>query len=627
MVKLISAFALTLSCIAFSQAQTKIKFGEVPLEDLKMARYDKDTTAHAVILYENGYFHSDDFTFTKFVRLKVLDNAGTSWATFLVHTPTKSEIKGVTVNLEGGTAVATKLDKDNIFKEEETDDYFVFKVFFPNVKPGSVLDLEYSFVGLPPRWNFQELIPVVYNELTLEATSAISFKRTFYGLEQIAPVASNKWVGQNIPALRIEPYMNDYSNYLTRFQFDLELINLPALGFYREYSTSWQTVSQRMLGFDDFGLVINQCPFVNDEAKLLKGSSYHLNQTIDSAYAYIQRNIKWNGDNSAYVTTEFRSDFLKSHSGNSAEVNLPLIALLRKSGLDARPLIMSTRDNGMVNRLSASLDQINYVACIVIHGDSSLVVDATMPHGIPGILPERCLNMSAWVVNQDAGDWIDPLQGNALVERNFVKIYPDSQGQMIAEISNTHDQYDYLDWAEKFEKAGSADEYGKQVSAEEQSLNVSNYKLISNTPAKLHSSETITAGLDGTTYLQDLGEEIILNPFIGLEDFGQNPFKSDSRTIPIDFVYPMTRSIIFSITLPPSYKISATPQQANVQLPDDGGHFTLLCRVTGNTINMKCDFKLNQSLFTEDKYPSLKEFFGEIARVVNQSVQAEKTTQ
>ena len=55
---------------------------------------------------------------------------------------------------------------------------------------------------------------------------------------------------------------------------------------------------------------------------------------------------------------------MNKEKGSSAEINMILIAMLRSAGLNADPVILSTRSNGSLNQNSAMMQQFNYlVAC------------------------------------------------------------------------------------------------------------------------------------------------------------------------------------------------------------------------------------------------------------------------
>ena len=60
----ISTLILALNSLCFSaEAQEKIRFGQILIEDLQMVQYETDTTAPAVILYDKGHFNGNTNVF------------------------------------------------------------------------------------------------------------------------------------------------------------------------------------------------------------------------------------------------------------------------------------------------------------------------------------------------------------------------------------------------------------------------------------------------------------------------------------------------------------------------------------------------------------------------------------
>lgn len=108
----------------FANAQKPpIKFGDIPMQDMKMKVYDKDTSASAVILADYGvskleYSQNNGFIlhFERTVRIKILKKDGFTWADFeipLYHSGNTDEklssFKGATYNLEGEKIVESKI--------------------------------------------------------------------------------------------------------------------------------------------------------------------------------------------------------------------------------------------------------------------------------------------------------------------------------------------------------------------------------------------------------------------------------------------------------------------------------------------------------------------------------------
>ncbi|NOS56680.1 MAG: DUF3857 domain-containing protein [Cyclobacteriaceae bacterium] len=154
--RLIILFLLLSSSVSWGQ-KPPIKFGNIPMEDMKMTVYDKDSSASAVVLADYGestisYNQTEGFQlfFERIRRIKILTKDGLKWADFsipLYHDGTSDEkvtsLKAVTYNLENGKIVESKAKGEAIIKEKYDENLNYTKISLPNVKVGSVIEISY----------------------------------------------------------------------------------------------------------------------------------------------------------------------------------------------------------------------------------------------------------------------------------------------------------------------------------------------------------------------------------------------------------------------------------------------------------------------------------------------------
>lgn len=104
----------------------------MPIEDLKMTRYEKDSSAAAVVLADYGestieYDQNEDrfvLRFERLQRIKILTKDGLRYANFsipLYHDGSSDEkigsLKAYTYNLENGKIVETKMKNDGVLEK------------------------------------------------------------------------------------------------------------------------------------------------------------------------------------------------------------------------------------------------------------------------------------------------------------------------------------------------------------------------------------------------------------------------------------------------------------------------------------------------------------------------------
>jgi hypothetical protein len=611
--------AFAFAAISLSvNAQEKLKFGKISLEEMKMTRYAKDPAAHAVILFDKGYFESNSNRFTRHLRLKILTNAGVGQSNFQLKTPSRGHIDGSTFNLVDGQIQESPLTKSNIFSEEIFEGYSVYKIFFPSVKPGSVVELKYSFVGLPYQWRFQEKIPIQYTELVIEPTRNIFYKKTMFGKYPIQN-EGYKWYATDVPAFMEEPFMAHHSNYLTHFKFDIESIAIP--GFYVDLSLNWASVAERLSEDKYFGTVMRNCAFLNEKAAELRASTAPVSAKIEEAFRYIRENIKWNGWPSAFASPDYLANFKKNHSGNSAEINLLLTALLKKADINAYPAVLSTRENGLLNPGSASMSSLNYVIAYIKTENLEMLLDATDPNLAPGILPLRCRTVTAFVIADKTGFWIDTSMGKASTRSQYISMQQNTEGKFIAEVSNTHQDYDFLDWIEGYNEQGDEQTYIKSVINRASDYEVQDCKITLDN-GKMRATEKQVVALDNTNFIHDLGSEMVINPFI-LTDI-VTPFKDVNRNYPVDLLYPKNRSVIISFRIPDNYRLRRLPESIVLKPECPGAKFSFMSTLNNNMLTIKCTLNIERQIFTETEYGALKTFFSEINRILSEPIQIDK---
>jgi len=340
-------------------------------------------------------------------------------------------------------------------------------------------------------------------------------------------------------------------------------------------------------------------------------------EKIDTAFHYIKDNIKWNGVNSLYVSSKYKNNFLKDHSGNSSEINLALVSLLKRIGINAYPVVLSTRDNGRLQQFSPSLAKLNYVVCYVKFGTVDMLLDATQEKLIPGILPKKCLNGNGWLIDDGNGFWIDLSPKHKYKVKQYTQIKLNKDNYFEAQVNRTHYDYAYLEWAEKINQYADQITYKSSLMDEFPSIDILTHTIKKDNSENLNSSELIS--VDMSNYVDEIDDEYIINPH-PLTKFADNPFKSNTRKFPVDLNYQIEESSIIVLQLPDGYRVKKIPEPVNLKGLDGDLDFTFFCQENGANINIICKIKVNRSIFSEKEYHLIKSFFSTISDKYNDPI-------
>jgi len=593
-----------------------IKYGKVNKADLEMKVYPADTSAAAAILCDYGYFSSNRFQFVRTLRIKIFKKEGTTWGNQVFPISSKANISGITYNLENGAIVESKLKSESIFKETVTHNIFRTRVAMPNVKEGSIIDMEFSYTGLPNEWRFQQEVPVRWSELIIEPSPYVTFRKNFFGLEPLAESTPMRWVAKDMPAFKKEPYMNSTTNFISKFEIEVLNLSFPPSdnfpnGLFREYSTTWDAVNNQLRESDNFGKAMQGCSFLNSIAKDIEKKYTTPLERLKAAHEAVKKAVKWNESESAFSSSTNLSTPFNKKIGNSGDINLILIQLLKKLDFDVYPVALSTRDNGFLSPASPSLDKLNYVVAYVLLNDKKYFLDATEEFLPLGKLPQRCININGRLIDEKKSDWID-LMAN-VKERKIIQfnLKLEADNVLTGKIISSDFDNAALDFRRKYQKFNSKEEYVKSFEMEHKGLSVTNcsFTNLDSIYLPLQESYDVKIKYNVTT----AGNMVYINPLL-YEQVTSNPFKAEVRKYPVDFVYPSEKTYILKLELPEGAQVAELPKPLSMKLQDGSASVRYQIEARGNFVQLSYKFTLDKAVYTEKEYGDLRALFSELVK-------------
>jgi hypothetical protein len=626
--------------------KSPIKFGVIPLEDLKMTVYDKDSSASAVILADYGEAYirvssvSAMLNFERHVRIKILKKEGLKWADAsvpLYHSGSSEEkvirLKATTYNLDNGKLVESEMSKDAVFKEKFNRNYRIQKFTLPNVKEGSVIEYSYTvssdFLFNFPDWQFQYDAPVRWSEYWAMFPDFCIFEKYMQGYIPSTSYEVNSkntvdfkteahhWISKDVPAFKAEPYMTCEDDYVSKINFALARINIPGQ-LSREIMGTWSKFNSDLIESDNFGRAITGSGFLKKKAEEITGGITDPMQKVTAIFNYVQSTLEWDGTKDKYADN--LKDVIEKKKGTAADINIILASMLEKVNVPSDMVLLSTRDHGFIRQQYPMEQQLNYAICLVKIGDKTLLLDATEKYLPIGILPERCLNGLGLVISKTNHGWIDiepKVKAKTVISSELTL---DGAGLVTAKINLTCDGYDAYRLRDTYYKKGEAD-YVKGFLADKNwdiaKSEFQNIKEINSPPQQIHEF-TIDE------YATLAGNVIYLNPFVTGQT-KDNVFKQPTREYPVDFGSPIEKVYMSKITLPEGFAVDELPKPKIIILPANGGKYSYNVTQMGNTLNVVSMLQINKSLFVQDEYPYLREFYNQmIAKQAEQIVLKKK---
>lgn len=627
-------------------AQTK-EFKKITAADFDEKLYPHDTSASAAVLYRIGrvdyQFNSGSGVYTLTTvktRIKIYKNEGLKYADQIVAYYSGSNSSMITLsnsytyNLIGGNVERTKLQGEGKFNERVNKDWSKKKFTMPNVQVGSIIEFEYVLkqqgIATPPKWDFQLRIPVAYSEFTTIIPEFFHFKKNQRGLifpkvtTEMVTINQNfschksVYVLERIPAIVEEPFVNSLENYTASIAHELASINIPPIyagGTYMNFTNSWESINKRIFKAPDFqGELEKTKYFETDINNLIQGITSN-QEKIHAIFNFVKSKVKWN-EIYAIGCDQGVKDAYQKGTGNSAEINLMLISMLRYANIATSPVLLSTRDNGIV--YFPSLMNLNHVIAVVEADNQLLYLDATNPNSLPGLLPLNDLNFQGRLMRKEGNVSydVDLMPKTISREVNNLTAVIDEEGMIRGKLKVYSS--DYLGLKKRDELMHvNEDEYLQSMEQEFHAVEISSYKYE-------NAHEVDQPAIQTFEYVSKNDAELInhkmyLSPLLFLAKH-KNPFQQETRICPIDFCFPFEHKYNISIEIPTGYKVESFPNPVTFVTGDNVGAFKYLINTTENKIQAQLILTVASSILPEDYYEIIKDFYQKVIDKQNEKI-------
>jgi hypothetical protein len=628
--------------IGYAQKK-EFKFGKITPEEFQIKASGKDSAAAAIKIFDVGncYFEISPsrggfvYVYERHIRYKVLNKNGYDLANYKIGLykgdgGAKEDLYNMdaaTYNMVEGKMVTSKINRDAKFTEEFNKKYTYKKFALPNVKEGSILEFKYTiksdFIFNLRGWSFQSDIPTVYTEYNVKIPEYLRYKTNFSGYISVnrtkhenvnatyvsglnSTATYDQYVLENVPALKDEAYITTLDDYRPMVDFELQATQFPNEPF-KDYNSTWPKIISGLVEDENFGQFINKNSFAKSILPtILKGEKDTLAVT-KLIFDYMKSNIKWNEEYSIYASGTNPKTVFEKKSGNSADINLSLISLLKEAKINAYAVLISTRDNGIHPGFPVISKFNNVVASVVIN-NKNMLIDATDKDLQLGMISYDNLNHEGFLmdINTLKGNWIatEPTFAN---EKIFIyTLVLDKENKLKGNLNQYAKGYAALNQRDRYRTTNNETEYLKNYKKDKPGLELSNYKI--NNLNNL--DETLIESMDVVIEdnVEEAGNLVYFTPLL-FERTKENMFKHEERLFPVDFAYPLKENYRITVTFPEDYDVEKLPKGGIFKLPDNNGTFKIQFLNEGKVLMVNSIIDITKSFYTPEEYFDLKELF------------------
>ncbi len=635
---------LLLLCITVTAGTVAQKLGKFDIS-LLSATSHQDSTASAAYIQNHCkisfVFNSNKISlvseFSK--RIKVYSENGEKYATIsipLYQQGSRKEritnIKGTTYNLVDGKVTEDKLKrKKDVFEEETSENWKQVKFAMPNVKAGSVVDIQYRvtspFIYQLDRWFFQHEIPVDKSIYKLIIPSYFVYTPVPAGFHptetktkdyagSVHGEVETTFTSVNIPAFKDDEYILNADDYKASIKYELYSITYPN-NPPEYYSKDWNAIGKDLLESDRFGKEIKK-KIKDPELSALLASVAQLpeEEKIKAIYDYVRETYTWNEKYGVGKDVGHKK-LIETKTGNIGDINLLLINLLKKAGVNAVPAVTKSRYRGLLNESFPTLTELNYVVAYLPDPEgTAMALDASSKQVPFGQLPTRAINLTGVAIFGN-GSQVIHLQNPNTYKSSTVSNYDLNIDEATLVGTSNRKKSDYaatkyrLDLENVDQSTKTEDDTEEEDdSDEEEELDIQNESTLIKAenikeldqPIKLEYEEIIR------DEVKQIGDSYFVNAAV---DFGidKNPFTEDTRKYPVFYNYKIDTKSIVNIQFPEDYAVESVPETVLATTPNKTASFRYEVKAFDKFLTIYYFIKVNQDIFTHTDYEGLKNLY------------------
>ncbi|MBO8446050.1 MAG: hypothetical protein IAC23_10240 [Bacteroidetes bacterium] len=621
------------------------RFGKVSEDEVKMTEYPQDTSAAAIVLYEKGTvmmeMHSDG-TLVKNLyfnaRYKILKEQGTEYADFEVpfywQAEYKEHVTGINVvswNMVNGKMTETRMPKSLVFEETVSDNMRCFKFTAPDVRAGTVIDVQYR-ISSELYWifddiYFQQEIPVNEIEYEIRLPDMFMFSKHLRGYLPVSYSESSgtgrfmvmgnsfqfteiihKYRGTDLPAMKKEPGMYNARQYMSAVSYDLMSFQIPGY-LAQNFSVTWQDVDDDLLESSLGKAMKTVCPFKKEVDAIMAAESGDEDGLIMAICSMVKENVAWNGKVRLYPGAV--GTVVKEKSGSNAGINAVIASALSYAGFKVEPVVLRSRTSGFLLDYRPEMTAFDtFILRVETPQGKVHYVDGMSYNGYMDILPEEFLVPNARILRPGGrSEWVDitGLCRNSIVYVVNAGISGDVlagtvQCKMTGEESfSFKSEYKGFDTQDEFLSS-----LENETSSDIGTFSLSGMQGL--TPA-------CSFEYDFTKKVSFSGDFIYINPFL-FEFHHASTFREPERKYPVDFPYRTMISYFFRFNVPEGYVVEQLPENIATTLESVGSSVRVISTGQGTgPVSLRYDFRIDSMRGDASEYEYIRQYWEHLSNI------------
>ncbi len=538
------------------------------------------------------------------------------------------QIEGATYQPDG---TVTELDEEEIRTADLNSRYKIKEFIMPDIQKGSIFEYRYvvhrRYIEELPDFYFSNRVPtrlahasirnenylryeavgsnlefdVFYREVNTDTSSiplVFSFRRP-------EPVSEEHWFASDIPAVDNEAYISSINDLRGQLNFQLSEFGHPR----QPLINSWEIVAAQLRrGHENPYRLVEEMEELRGLGRELAAGKSDKKEILSTIFTHVNQRKMFNEIPGAFPDSPPET-VLDGEPAGQASINLVLLAMLRGAELEAKPLYISGRNFGRINKEFPSIYQFNQmlVAVAIDEGDEGFILmDASFSNSRPGLIPVNSYNEKGFVFKEAGFEWIDMQPEYSRFDID-VDITADlsREGDLSGTIRVLTSGYPVHEIREDLSGQSDARNIIRDAFFDTYAdIHIDNAEIREQEPGEFPLSLTADFTIPG--YAISFREGLQFRPMV-VGYLQRNPFDESERQAPVTLDAPEIIHVRYDIRLPSGFMVESTQGGNTTRMR--GAELVEQYDISDNTLKYVFDININRREFPSDEYRELRRVY------------------
>lgn len=521
-----------------------------------------------------------------------------------------------------------RFDSDSSRTVDLNSRYKIIEFEMPEVQKGSILEYKYTlerrYIEELPNFYLAHRVPTQKASLFLKNSEFIRYDAVplhvedfdlkysehrvdtsnvplLFTIKRPNPIYVQEWNAEDIPAVDVSSYISSIDDIRAQIKFQISEFGIPR----QPLENSWEFVAAQILRNHNPYTQIEQLDEFRKKGEKIASSKSSLVEIQDSVFQFVNSSVQFNGVNAVFAEGDI-SQILEGEPADQAQINMALLAMLRGAGVDAKPLYLSGREFGRIDKSFPSIFQFNRLLVFSEINGEQYFMDASFPFSMPNLIPIESYNVQGMALTKENYRWINISPERSVFDLDIdIAASLNTDGTLTGKITAQTRGYPSQRIRSNLESATPFAEIIKSTFFE-----IYTEAVVSESNLNVHSQNRnivdLSANFEIPNYAASFRDGIEFRPMVVGYLF-RNPFESTQRRVPITLDAPEKLSIDYTVDLPDGFSVDEMGETRATSL--QGAALREEYRSEGNRVEYTFNIDIIRKEFPADVYSQIRRIY------------------